>query len=795
MIKNYLVITIRNLARNRIFMLINLFGLGIAIGCCIVAYLNWNFAASFDKIHIRGDVVYRVQANHVTSDGSDRYAVVPAALGEIVRNNFNDVQGVVRYAASTADFRISDDVFNTSVAFADTPFFEFFSFRIIDGSSASFKTKSTIIISESLARKYFDDVLVSGRQITQLIDGMPKEFTIGGVFEDQPLNSSFGFDAIMPWQNYEDLPGIAENIDQSWSAMTTLFLLIERNEDVAQITTQLQRYLKLQNEARDDFRLSSFYLQPFSSLAASFHGDTWLQGEQLRWGIPPSSTIGPAVMGAFLLLLACFNFTNTSLAVSVKRLKEIGVRKAIGGQRSQLITQFMNESVLLCLLACVIGYVIALILTPAYNSLWPGIKLSMRESSDMLFFGFFVALLLITSVIAGAYPALYVTSFRPGTILKGNAMLKGTNWLSRVLLTLQFAIALLCLASAAAFLSNASFQRDFDIGYLKDGNIVVPVADRNQYEQLKNSLSGNKDIDAIAGSHTHVSDRFDRGTVKYMTDEHQVEIVEAGTGYLDAMGIRLIEGRDFHINASSNEMASVLVSEEFVKQFGWSKDVIGKIITWHDSIQLNVVGVLKNIHTEGYWKPVAPVMIRYASEDQYRQLVVRTTPDKVARVNDAMREAWKNVSTNSVYPGKFTDGNIATALMINNNTVRIFGFLGIVALILSTTGLYAILSLNIARRKKEIGIRKVMGARAFYIARLINTEFIFILLIASLLGGSCGYLASDKVMNIIWEYYQPSGIGTVAMAVGVMFATALLAISRITLEAARSNPIHALRDE
>ncbi|MGC3943174.1 MAG: ABC transporter permease [Chryseolinea sp.] len=242
MLRNYILIAYRNLARNKVSMIINLSGLGIAVGCCIVAYLNWNFAATFDRMHIRGKEIYRVQATHVTSDVNERYAVVPTALGEVVRENLSDVQSVVRYTASKGDFRIQDEVFNSAIAFADKPFFDFFSFNMIDGNAAAFKGKSSIFISASLAKKYFDEVSVSGRQITQLFDGKTKEYIIGGVFEDQSLNSSFGFEAIIPWENYAETTGMTD-IDQSWTDMTTLFLLIESESDVTRTSIQLALFV------------------------------------------------------------------------------------------------------------------------------------------------------------------------------------------------------------------------------------------------------------------------------------------------------------------------------------------------------------------------------------------------------------------------------------------------------------------------------------------------------------------------------------------------------------------------
>lgn len=794
MLRNYLLITFRNLVRNKVFILINILGMGTAIGCCIVAYLNWEFAATFDAQHVRGEVVYRVQATHVTAEDNSRYAVVPTALGAMIRDNIKTVNEVVRYTSGAGDFRIGDEVFNTALAYAEPAFFDLFTFQITDGSAHAFGDKRTILISESLARKYFNESQISGRQITQLFKGTTREFTIGGVFADQPLNSSFGFEAIMPWENYAENSENETDINHSWSDMTTLFLLIEGRGDIRPTELQLQGYLKYQHDARDDFKLSSFYLQPFHTLAASFHGETWLNGEQLRWGIPPSSVIGPAIMAAFLLLLACFNFTNTSLAISGKRLKEIGIRKAIGGRRRQLIGQFLGESVILCQLACCVGVIIAYVLVPAYNALWPGIKLSMSASSTP-FFMFLLILLLFTALVAGAYPSVYATSFRTTTILKGKLKLAGTNWFTRILLTLQFSIALLCIVAAIAFIRNAAYQRDYNLGYLKEGVIVAPVESKSQYQQLKNLISTNKDISLIAGSQTHVTDRYEKGTVKYGTEERQVEIVAAGEQYIDAMGIELVAGRDFHVNASANESNVVLVSEAFVKQFNWQDDPLGKIVNWHDTLQLEVIGVVKNIHTDGYWKPIAPVMIRYARDDQYRQLVARTTAEKAVEVNNAMREAWKTVSPNTVYAGRLSDGNVTTAQMINNNTLKIFGFLGIIALILSTTGLHALMSLNIVRRTKEIGIRKVMGAPVTSIVRLINAEFFVILLIASVLGGSLGFMASEKLMDIIWEYYRPSEVVNVAWAAAVMFGMAALSVGYKTLSTAWLNPVDALRDE
>lgn len=795
MIQNYVLITMRNLMRNKVFILINVLGLGFAIACCIVAYLNWDFSRSFDSTHRNSENIYRVQCWQDTDGVRNRYAVAPTPLGSMIKENIAAVDRVIRYSANAADFRIGDEVFNTNLAYADSAFFEYFNFQLKSGSLTSFHTKSNILLNETVALKYFNSVDVTGRQITQLINGTFKEFTVGAVFADQPLNSSFAFDAICLWDNISDINTNAKTIEADWTHMSTLFIHVPDKRELPQVVKGLQSYLEPQNRAREDFKLSEYYLEKFGDLAEHFYGETWLQGDQLRSGIPPSSVFGPAFMAGLLLLLACFNFTNTSLAISGKRLKEIGIRKAMGGVRRQLVFQFMNESLILSVISLVFGVLISRFLVPAYNQLWPGIKLSFSQSDTTLLFSFLVILVLVISLIAGTYPAFYVSSFRPAAILKGTTKLGSTNWFTRILLTFQFSIALICIVSGIAFFRNAQYQNNYDLGYAKNGIIRVPLKNYTEFDTYKNALSKNREITVVAGSVNHVSDGYEKATIRDENTEHQVELLAVGVQYLEAMDISITQGRAFTTNSGTDQKESVLVSEEFVKQFGWTGTITGRRLVWRDTIQLYVVGVVRDIHTEGFWKPVAPVMIRYAGPDQYRQVVVRTDSRKVSEVNAFMKEEWKKISPNTLYPGKVTDGNLNASAMINKNTMAIFGFLGIVAVFMAATGLYALVSLNILKRTKEIGIRKILGASAAHLATIINFEFFVILALSSLLGGVVGFMFSDTIMDAIWEYYLQMEISSVSLASLTLVIIALATVSYKTLSTAFSNPIHALRDE
>ena len=787
MLKNYLLITFRNLVRNKVFVVINMLGMGIAVACCITAWLNWDFDRGFDRNHLQAATIYRVQAHYLDKGKENRHALAPAPLGAIVKENFNDVDKVVRYTIESGDVRIGDEVFKTAVAYADPEFFNMFTFKLIDGSFSSFNDKSQVFVSTELAMKYFNSTQVAGKQVTQIRNGELKEFSIGGVFEPQPLNSSFAFEAIIPWQDV--------SADNDWKNSNTLFLQIGDASRASAVTTQLQSYIEPQNIALPDFKLTDYYLQNFQTLAASFHGDTWLSGEQLRWGFPPSAVIGPAVMALFLLLLACFNFTNISVAMSGRRLKEIGIRKTMGGVRLQLVVQFLGESVVLCFMALVAGLLIAEALVPAYNSLWPGVKLVLSYTDNIGFIGFLASLLLLTAFIAGVYPAFYVTSFRPVAILKGKMKFGGTNWFTRTLLTFQFSISLLCMICGVAFIRNAAFQRDFDIGYAKDGIITVKIDNQLEFEAYRNLLQPNKDILTIAGSKGHVSDGFYKAPLKYGTTELSAEIVDVGDDYLVAMGIDVIEGRAFEKESETDKRESVLVSEEFVKQMHIEGSAIGKRLLLSDSVQVFIVGVTSDMLTSGFWKPVEPVMLRYIGPEKYTQMVVSAAPGKLFVVNDFMKEQWKEISPNTQYAGDYVDGNLRTTAMINKNSVSIFGFLGIVAAVLSATGLFALLSLNILKRTKEIGVRKILGASAANIARVINTEFVVILLFASLFGGGLGFLMGNKMMDAVWEYYKNIDLVTLGICVAVLFAVAGISVAYKTIVTSRMNPVYALRTE
>jgi putative ABC transport system permease protein len=800
MIKNYLLITLRSIAKNKLFIFINVFGMGIAIACCIVAYVNWEFAATWDSKHVKADQIYRVQLVRDFQGRTERFGMSPMPLGNHIKQNFKEVSNVVRYLSSYSDIRIGEEVFGTQMVFVDSGFFDLFTYELKYGTFPDFYDKSKVFISDETALKYFNQEEVVGRTITQIVlgkDGVrrPKEFIIGGVFKQLPENSSFRFEVVTLFDNFWDINLDPELSETSWKRWNTLFIEIKDPSAVASVTQQLQNYIEPQNKAREDFRVKSYYLENFNGMMKRNRANPRVNNDWLYGGIPSEAVTLPAIMAGLLLLLACFNFTNTSIAISSRRLKEIGIRKVMGGMRSQLVFQFLGENLILCFLGLAAGLLIAEWLVPAYDSLWPWLELKLSYSENIGFLIFIFVLLLLTALIAGGYPSFYITSFEPVSILKGRAKFGGTNWFTRILLGGQFVISLLSIIMGVAFYRNGEYQKQYDLGFATHGVISIWVNNEGAYNTYRDALSANKDIEIIAGTRHHIANSWTNDPVKYESVEREVDIFEIGDGYFEAMDMKLLSGRNFQKDSETDRKESILVTEELVKQFGWTDNPIGKRLVWMDTVQLYVVGVVKNIYARALWNPIQPMMIRYTSPDKYQQLVVKMDPKKITSVNEFMEKKWKEVFPNTVYNGQMIDEELQETAEINNNIVTMFGFLGFFAALMTGIGMFTLVSLNIVKKMKEIGVRKVLGASVFNIASVINLEFVINLGIASIIGGAAGYMMADSLMDSIWEYYLKLGVLTLMISVLGMLVIAIASVGYKTVSTASLNPTKTLRDE
>ena len=618
------------------------------------------------------------------------------------------------------------------------------------------------------------------------------DFKVAGVFEKPPQNTSFYYS--QSYVNYENTVDIVGWDKDDWAQFINTFVTVDDPADVPVVEGQLQRYVEIQNRAKEDYKVSEYYRDPLAGLAVRAESEG-IWNHWLAQSLPTAAAMAPGIMAILILLIACFNFTNTSIAIANRRIKEIGIRKVMGSNRKQLIAQFMGENILLSFMALVVGLILAAFLVPAYSAMWAflDIELSLTDNPELL--GFLVLLLLATAAIAGSYPALYVSSFEPTTILRGNVKFSGTNNLTRILLTLQYAISLVAIISGFVFSRNAAYQDNYDMGFDMESVVYAYVKDEQGYARMRNELMSYDIIREMAGSKHSVTSSWYTDPIKYEDSEIDVNIFDIGSGYLSTIGATVVEGRDFIENSQSDIENSALINQELARTMGWA-DPVGKRIVLRDTVPLTVIGVVKDIYFDGgLWDPLEPMLMRYVDRSQYRVLSVRADMNDMAEVKTLMDEKWRQVFPDELSTVSFMEEERTETAEVNHNIKIMFIFLGALAVVLSVIGLYSLVSLNLIKRMKEIGVRKVLGASIGNISMKVSREFIIILSVAAVLGSVAGFYLAEMLMASIWTYFVDISPAVIVISVVILFLVSAVTIGGKVFKTASVNPAHVLRDE
>ncbi len=791
MFKNYLLVTFRNLLKNKVFTIINILGLGIALSVCIVAFFNHMFNFEFDRTHEYFDEIYRVTSFRDMQGREQEYGIVPATLRLEIKKDIPGIENVARLMRTGSPVKIGDNVFPAQVSYIDPEFLDIFTFPILNGEKNSINGQGNVLISAEMSKTLFGEEFPVGKMISIVNDeNREYTFTVGGVFADLPENSSFRIDILSHFDNFLQMWNVN---DADWKFMTTLlFVQIPDKSILASVSNGLKNYLPVQNRAREDFKINRFNLVPMKEVGESTR-NIWSPG--LFPSLHPAALVAPTVMAIFILLIACLNFANTAIAIFSKRLKEIGLRKTFGGQRRQLVVQFMFETLIICFFALITGIALSSFLVPAYSNLWAYMSIELTFSRYAFFWVFLVLLLLITGFIAGVYPAIHVSSYRPVNIFKGSNLFKSSGNLSLILLTIQFAISVMALVMGIVFARNAEYQRTLYLGYDRDKVIVVPITSE-LYTSFRNEIISNPAIISAEGTMNHLGWGNYRRPVKDAEKQLEVDVMDIGPGYAETMGLRLAEGRFFdktRLNAD-RENNSIIVNQKLVKDFGWNESV-GKTITLYDTTTLRIIGVVEDFYMIGVWEEIEPAMLRISSSDNYSVLAVRANPEDLPGVLDFISEKWKSQGTNQIFGGRLQEDLMQEEKDINGSILKVNLFLAVVATLLSLVGMFNLVSIDIIRRTKEVGIRKIQGASFQIIMILLSRKFLIVLFIASVLGCAGGYYLSVALMDSIWDYFVTVGPGILLSAAFTMiFATILTLIVRIS-RAAMKNPVDSLRYE
>ncbi|MEQ6119986.1 FtsX-like permease family protein [Reichenbachiella sp. MALMAid0571] len=794
MIRNYLFVGIRNLQKNLSYVIINTFGLGIAMACCITAYLLIAYNIEFDNFHksSKVDLIYKVHSHYNKTEG-DPYQQISAPIN-LAPNAAMEISGIKRYTRYMNEggfVKSGDDSYSERIAFADSTFFEMFDFPLVNGSYGSFKNMHTIFLSKKTAVKYFKDENPIGKVLEINFPNQTEvQVTVGGVVDKVPQNSSFVFDMLVRFEHFYDIYDLNSDNWKDWRDPSTFFELTAHNQ-APYISEQFNKYIERRNKEKTDRVVKSYQLQQFK---------TYYDREQVQWSqINLPMSITPMVvfisMALIILMIACFNMTNTSIAMTAQRMKEVGIRKVVGATKWQIISQFLFETLLVILLSLVAGLFMSNIITPAFTDMW-NLNYGMEDLNGL---NLIIALLIIiffTSLIAGIYPALSSSRFVPVLLLKGNLKIKGSTLLSKSLITIQFALSVIVLIAGVMFVQNTKYQEKVKFGYDKDMVYMIKVSGEKEFEVMENDLRSNPKILKIGG--TAHSLGWDSYAVPLGVDTAKYEARHYGVGknYFDIMGMKVLNGRVFSTESTNDLNSAVVVNQAFLKKIGIEDDPLMKTIVIHE-VKRHIVGVVDN-HIDNLFRSREPeASVFYpALPNQYQYLLVRAEPENLTSLEDYIEDLWKKNIPDKPFQGWFQEDILFEDLRETNaNLKKIFLFLTVLGGLLSASGIFSLATLDVKKRSKEIGVRKVLGASVSNILALMNKEFLIILSIAGIIGSLGGYFLTGALLDEIYAYHIPIGIIPILICTATIICVGLSTTCMTILKAAKSNPVDTLRDE
>jgi len=793
MLINYLKVAFRNLFKNKVYILINVVGMGLALAFCLTIYLLFAYNNEFDNYYKNVSDIVRVHEFKQDASGEiQRFELAPIVMGPRIPNEISGVEDQTRYLNWGANLKYEDVLFRESVAYVDPNFFNLFNIKLKHGSLSSIKDKNSIFLTEETAKKYFGDEAALDKTMTiHYPNGKSVELRIAGIFDQIPMNSSFVFDALTSIEHFMYGNDIEQEDWTPWQ-QATLFLKLSPGADLIQVENQLGKYVTLQNNAREEWKISKFELVDFKD--ASIVNQGVISGSNANYRLRDEVLVIFATMALLILLIACFNLANTSMSLMASRVREIGVRKVMGGGTFQVFLQFLLEMSFTSLLAILVGTAMFTWIADWFYSIWDA-PIHFTYFSKFNFFIAFILLFLLTTVISGLYPAFYSKRFNPSDIFRNQVKLKGTSITSRIMNGLQFAFSITMLVAGIVFSQNAEFLKMLDMGYKSENLMIVSVNDFEEYNLLKDKVQNQSDIVAFTGTNSHFGWSYEDTFLVLDSGNVELRSYKVGDDYLDMMGVNLVSGRLFYDENAADIEEAIIVNEEYVKRFNLDES-LGAMVNLKDGKRY-VIGVVEDIIRE-VWSDgkIVPEVYIPVEEDKYQMLVIKAKDGAEQEVFDYLAESWKSVIPDRPFTGRFQeDLTVGNAMSENNNMKQVFFALAILGGMLSITGIFALSSLYVSRRFKEIGIRKVMGATSQRILIQLNTGFFWTMLIASVAGAILGYVLTNQILGIMYKYHISVGVLTLIFGSLFVLIVALLTTSLTILSAANTNPAYILRDE
>lgn len=799
MFKNYFKIVLRNILRNKAFSFINIFGLAVGMACSLLIFLFVKDELSYDRFNKDAANIYRVVKDFVNEDGTTvPDATTPPALAVAMQREIPEVVCATR-AFSNPDwgqnflFKYNDKKFNEQkIFFVDSNFFNVFTLQFLKGNAQNaFKDDNSIVITESVAKKYFGNENAIGKilQADQFLGGL----TVTGVIKDVPHNSHFHFDFAIPLSKL----GGDKDADWGWYEFYT-YVKLKPNTNITAFTKKIQTIYQRNDSAGKNI----YYTQPLTSIHLT---------SNLKSEIEPNSNklyvYIFSIIAIFIILIAAINYVNLATAKAAIRAKEIGIRKVTGASRLSLINQFLIESIVTCLIASLLAVTIAQLLLPVVNSIT---QKQLTFINDPLMIGYVLAMALLIGIVAGIFPAIYLSSFKPVLVLKGfKANYEGKLSLRKILVVVQFTISIVLIIGALVIAKQVHFMQSAKLGLNKDQVVIVENegtlsdADKDAFRNAALAINGVKTIatsDGVLGGQNWTLNLHAQGA----QNTQLVDFLSIGDDYLDALGIQLKEGRSFSAkfptdvminrrgNQSNKMIGSIILNETAVKELGVQQPAVGKNIFLGENY-LKVVGVVKDFHFTSFHNKIKP----FAFVENPRRMsnfTIKLSTDNMKVTLAKLENSWNQFSPERPFEYIFLDDTYARLYQSEIHFQQIFTSLVILGILIACLGLFGLTTFAAQQRTKEIGIRKVLGASVNEIVSLLSKDFLKLVFIALIIAIPIAWFFMN---NWLQNYAYRIEIGWWMFFTGGILATmiALVTISFQIIKAAIANPIKSLRTE
>lgn len=802
MLTNYLKITLRNLLRQKFYAVINILGLAIGLAICLIILLFVRDELSYDRYHDKADRIYRVVTEWQRQDDRMSVAIAEYRLAIALETDFPEFEEVVRFSSAPGSVvRYKDIEFQEDrLFFADPGAFRMFDFELLMGDGEKILTEPfTIAISESTAKKYFSNQNPVGESL-RFNDQY--DATIAGVFRDIPANSHFQADIFIAMETGKQV--FNNRVLNNWGELFSYtYVLLPKHVRPESIEERFPAFLE-KNIGEGASERRSQYLQPLTDI----HLHSQLYAE-----IQANSDIKyiyiASAIALFIILIACINYMNLATARSAKRAMEIGVRKTLGADRRALIGQFVTESILVALIALVLAVGLAALAMPAFNSFVEKsltISIPANPGVYLLFLGLTVAV----GLIAGSYPAFYLSSFDAQRVFMERSR-RGTAgaWLRKGLVVFQYSISIVLIIATIIVFNQWSFLRDKDLGYNRENLVIVPIPGDsiNDYYSLKQQLEQNPDILSITASNKRLtgalSSNLNFKAENYKEDPQNpqsIKVVTVDHDFMKTLKPELVAGRDFDREFGSDAQEAFILNEAAVRMIGWQDDPIGKWFETNDLVNNDwstkrgkVIGVVKDFNMESLYNRIEPV-VYFISREWLNWMTIRLRGSNVSQTIDFIKSKWTQYGAEQQFEYTFLDDQIAQLYRNEERFFTLFTVFTLLAIFIASLGILGLSAFTAEQRTKEIGVRKVFGATTVNIIVLLLREFTYLVLIGFVAAAPVAFLLMRNWLRD-FTYRIDIGIWPFLLAVALSVLLAWLTAGFQSARAAMRNPVRALRYE